>query len=596
MLTTEFVKRYLREYPPTHKFYRESIEIHERICVHADGEYPKELIEVARPNEADEYKAYRQQVYTPVTKTWHSKVVKTITKGHRAEDWGITWKKDNKGAVPKDETLQQYTTVNYPYFDSVENWAFSIALPSMLNDPDGVIAVYPLPKQTDSDTEYLRPYTNYFSSKQVIDFKDGEFAVLLDEKKSIVTVKDEQVEEGMIFHFFDENQYWYVVQIGEKDSYRFTINIDQNGNEISFTQHNAGHLPVFKLGGVIKEFCDGNILWDSFISDCVNNWNEAVRRYSDHQVNMVLHLHPFEWEIMDTPCKVCSGTGKQTVVWKEIKETHTCGACQGSGNVSVKTPFGKKLIRPSSKTGPNDSIAIPTPPAGIIERDIGSIDFLKKEYESQIREGLAAINMEWIMDVPLTTSGISKEKDREEATTFFHEVYRHFILNVLYPSYYFIAKWRYPTATEEEVEYNMPSIKIPVKFDLVTAELVGEKLKTAIESKFNPMIVNKLSIEYAKKELGDDAMEIKKLETILQMDPLPNKTVDEKMTDLSSQSISIESYILSENINGFIERAMSEDEKFLNKTYAEKTAVFNVYIKEVMDSNARNIIPMVANG
>jgi hypothetical protein len=586
MLTEEFVKRYFTERPPTHKFYDQSVAVHERINVHASGEYPKDLIEVARPNEADEYKLYRQQVFTPVTKTWYSKVEKTIAKGHRAEDWGITWR-DNKGPIPEDETLKYYTTINYPYFDSIENWFFSIGLPKMLNDPDGAIAVYPLPKLTDNDTEYLRPYNHFFCSRNVIDYKESEYAVLMDENKSIVTISGDPVQEGMIYHFFDSNSYWYAEQVGEKDSYRF---------EIKIIEHNIGSPPVFLLGGVIKDFCDGYILWDSFIADCINNWNEAVRRYSDHQVNMVLHLHPFEWEIMDTPCKVCSGTGKETIIWKDTKETHNCSGCGGSGNISVKTPFGKKLIRPATKNGINDSIAIPTPPAGIIERDIGAIDFLKKEYESQIGEGLASINMEWIMEVPMNTSGVSKEKDREEATTFFHEVYRHGIANVMYPSYYFTSKWRYPNISEAETENNMPMIRVPIKFDLVTAELVGQKLKTAIESKFNPMIVNKLNIEYAKKELGDDAIEIKKLETILQMDPLPNKTVEEKMTDLSSQSISIEAYILSENINGFVERAMFEKKDFLAMNYAQKNEIFKGYVKEIMESSKRNLVPMVDNG
>ncbi len=591
MITIDFIKPYFAKNPPTHDFYAESIKIHHDLCIHADGIYPDELVETARPNEADEYKEYRKQVFTPVTKTWFSKVTKTIAKGHRAEDWGITWKQDVKGVIPKDETLEKYTTVNYPYFDSLENWTFSIALPTMLKDPGGVIATFPLPKKTTSDTEYLRPYTHYFCSENVIDFRENNFAVLMDEEKSLVRVGDKLVYEGIILHFFDTDSYLKAVQTGEKDDYDFEIEVSEQG-EIVATEHGIGYLPVTKLGGVVNKFYKGDTLWDSFISDCLNNWNEAIRRYSDHQVNMVLHLHPFEWEMADTPCRVCKGTGKEVTMAKGKKEEYACHVCGGNGHVSIKTPFGKKIIQPTIKKGVNDNTNIPTPPAGIIERDVASISFLKEEYKDQIREGLAAINLEWVMNAPMNVSGESKDKDRAEAQAFFHEVYRHLVLNVMYPHYYFVSKWRYKYLSEEEIEYNLPSIKVPAIFDFDTAETVGVRLKNAIEGKFNPLIVNKLNIEYAKKELGDDSSDVQKMEVMQQLDPLPNKTVDEKMTDLASKSISIESYILSENITSFIERAINEKKDFFKMNYSQKLEVLQPYIKEVINSNKESLVPI----
>lgn len=584
MLTEEFISVYLTKNYPKHHFYQESIDLRDKIAIHAKGLYPAGLIEMARPNEAEEYKDYRKNVFVPKTKKWFSKVKKTMAKGHLAEDWGIYWPSDPGNYAPDGEKLKDYTTLNYPYFDSLENWAFSIAFPSMLEDANSAIAVMPLPKQTDKDTEYLRPYTFYFPCENVIDFKEDQYAVLLDPEKSVVTVLGERKSEGLIFHFFDKESYIRAEQYGEKDEYIFSVSSTADGKDLSPVMHNMGYLPVIKLGGTIMEFVESNKLWDSFVADCVDDWNEAIRRYSDHQVNMVLHLHPFEWEMADTPCKVCKGTGEESYVYNNEIGKVKCTSCGGNGHVSIKTPFGKKVIQPAITRGVNEAVNIPTPPAGIIERDIASISFLQEEYKDQIRSGLAAINLEWLMDVPLSVSGESKAMDRQEAVTFFHEVYRHFVLNVMTPLYYFVAKWRYSTVGEDQINKMMPYINIPKKFDLVTADLVGVRLKNAIESKFNPLIVDRLNIEYAKKEFGEGSDNLKRIECIQQLDPLPNKTDDEKMTAYSSKAITLKAYILSENLPAFVERAIFENKDFLNKNYAQKMEILEKYVEEVESS------------
>ena len=57
--------------------------------VHAKGEYSAELMDHARPNEEDQYKEYRKNVFKSATKKSFGRVVTTLSKVRLAEDWRI---------------------------------------------------------------------------------------------------------------------------------------------------------------------------------------------------------------------------------------------------------------------------------------------------------------------------------------------------------------------------------------------------------------------------------------------------------------------------------------------------------------------------
>src|SRR5690606_586538 len=298
------------------------------------------------------------------------------------------------------------------------------------------------------------------------------------------------VREGRILYLFDKDEVVKIEQTGRKEDFEFV-------ETLRFT-HEFGYMPVFKMGGFVEKFQNGEFLYKSFFTDVLDSWDEALRRYSDHQVNMVLHLHPYEWEIADSECSVCKGTG-------QIKDrapngrmlTGSCHSCNGVGRNSVTTPFGRKLIKPVHTAGVGNSFQIPTPPAGIINRDIQSIGFLKQEYKDQIKEGLSSINMEFVMDEPELNSGVAKTVDREELYNFVGTFYEHVVNNILIPCYYFINAWR---GGQEE---NLPLINVPKKFDLLTSDVISARVKVAKESKFSATIVNRLEIDYARKEFGE---------------------------------------------------------------------------------------------
>jgi hypothetical protein len=587
MLTDELIKSYLIEPSKIvkHPFYDRSVLITNKLEAHSKGKFPKDIIEVTRPNETAEQKRYRKEVFTPVTKTYFSKVVSTISKIGRAEDWKIEMPEQNK--VADGETLEDYTCESFPNFDSIPNWFFSIQLREMCDDPNGVIAVFPYPKKDpNNDSEYLRPFPFWFESEDVINFIEGELAVLRSNEKSYVTVNGKPVKNGIVYYMIDTDSWTKCIQVGEQSAYKFTYEVKS---------HWMGSLPCFKIGGIIEEFENGEMLYDSFVGDCLPFWDEALRRHSDLQVQMVLHVHSEKWEIEDSPCKTCAGSGKVRSTFMGAGENWmTCGTCNGSGGGTSRSPFNVKLIKVAQKTSASESMAIPTPPMDYIRKPIEETQFIHDQVDENITKGLAAINMEFLMSQPQVNSGVAKTMDRQEMNSFFYMIARHIVKNILDPVYYYVAKWRYGmNYTEKELMAILPEINIPTDFDVLTQDAIIQRIAAAKTSGISQTLMSSLQIDYAKKEFGDNSDQVEMLESVLELDPLPGKTEDEKMTILSNKGTTIESYILSANITSFVNRATSENENFNELEYQEKLNILNDYVAEITGSNKKDVIPVV---
>lgn len=582
MLTPQNIIPFVSEPPLRHKYYKDSVDMYEDLKVHSDGVYPCRLLDVARPNEESVYKEYRKDVYEPITKTFWGKILNTLAKIRRAEDFDIDFKSDTSNG----KAFKEYCTQSFPIFDSIENWFFTFGIKTKCNDANGVYAVIPLEKQDiNNDTELWRPFVVTFNSPQVLMFKQA-YCILEDCEKSKYQ-KGDVKKEGKIIHAIDTEVYQKYDQTNETDSGEpiFTL--------VREIVHNFGYMPAFKVGGKINEFESNEILYDSHIADCMPFWNEAIRRYSDHQVNMVLHLHPDAWEIADSECPTCKGKGKITEIDGKRTHTSTCGRCNGGGNVTVKTPFGRKIIRPAQQVGVNGTVNIPTPPMGYANRDIDSIAFLKQEYKDDIRDGLAAINLENLMNEPMVNSGVAKVMDKQEQEAFLYDFFRDCVFNNLTPIYYFCAKWMFgATMSEEEIMKLIPVIELPQNFSIINSDALALSVRNSIDGKFNPLITANLELQYAKKEMGEESLQVLFLENMLILNPLPNKTVDEKLADLTAKVITQEAYIISENLYSFLVRANESNKKFFELPYYDKMKVIEGYANEIVAKNKAVIIPI----
>ena len=596
MLTPDIIQPFLSKDAkdiPFYKYRNDAIDMAEDIEVHACEGSPRRLLDIARPNEAEIYKQYRLAVYEPITSVPWTKASNVVKKIDSSDNFSINFP-EQKGAAPNKNDLKKYLEVDFPFFDSLRNWCFSFFIDKMLEDPNAVCVVLPLAKKDPlDDTELLRPYPSIYASENVYYFEDNTLCVIIKDEKSLVKVGDKEVYGGNIFLSIDRDSYAISTQIGNKDDYEYQtviyplLNLDPNGQS---------YMPAFAVGGIVKEFDMNLRLYKSFFSAMVPMLNEVVRRYSDHQANMALHIHPDRWEMQDTECKVCKGKGVvvRTGAKGDKPVESGCGNCAGTGMVSVKTPFNTKLIKVAVKSGMNDSINVPTPPMGYINRDIASIDFLDKEVDKRIMQALSSINFEFINQQPLVNSGEAKKVDKEEATAFLVTIFKHVVNNVLYPICYFVNNQRYEYQGAVRFQ-NLPTIPIPSDFNIIYPEDILASIKTAKDSGAPASVLNQLYISLSEKQFGKDSQEHKTNVLILNIDPLTNKTSDEKVVEMTSGGCSKIQFIVSCQLTSFINDAILNDKEFLNKPYKEQKDIIYAMAKAVETQSNSSLIPIVGS-
>lgn len=577
-----------------HFYYDKSNKSCKAFQPHSEGKYPCELIECRRPNEPLEVKEYREKIWVPKTKPTFSRIVNSLSKIRRSPDWSIKYSGlDKFSLIREGETLEDYCEKNFPYFESITNWMFSVCLKPYLTDPNGVILVWPLNTEVEP-TEYLQPYPVIFDCCDVVEYEAEDHAVLNDPMGCYYMSKrgNKMVEEkGKSFYVVD------TVSIQKYDQ------IDSKGNMdmVMDYAHGLGVLPCFKLGGVICESQGNNYLYESRISGILPELDEAVREYSDLQAAKVLHVYPEKWQYTSNECTTCKGTGRrQNPSWfqgcdQAIQAQIDCGNCHGIGYVSAG-PYAIQLVKPI--TAIEGVKQIPTPPAGYVEKDVEIVKLMDESVRQHIYDGLAAINFQELAETPMNESGVAKAVDRDEQNNTVHAIAED-LVKIMDKLYHLIADYRYMTQYSfDEIVQMLPAIAVPEKFDLFSITNLQENLKNAKTDKLNPVIQNAMEVDYAGKLFNTDPSIRDMVALTIKLDPLPNITEDEKMSRLSNKGILPESYIISSNINEFVQRAIDEDNKFVEKPLKEQKEVMLKYADEVLGKldTGKKIIDNSLNG
>jgi len=563
----------------SHYYYDKSVKSCKAFAPHADGTYPTELINCRRPNEPLEVQEYRKEIWVPKTKPTFWRIVSSLSKIRRSPDWSIKYPEDLKSKFSKireGETLQDYCEVNFPYFGSVTNWLFSVCLKPYLTDPNGVIMVWPLSTEVEQ-TDFVEPYPTIFESCDVVEYVAEESAVLNDPAGCYYFVKkgNKMVEEkGKAYFVVDNVSIQKFEQTNAKGDYSRVLDY----------QHNLNYLPVFKLGGVICEAQGSNYLYESRISGILPELDEAVREYSDLQAAKVLHVYPEKWQYTSNECTTCKGTGqRQNPAWSagcdsSISAQVDCHACKGIGYVSAG-PYSIQLVKPVSAI--EGQRQIPTPPAGYVEKDVEIVKLMDDSVRQHIYDGLAAINFQELAEVPMNESGVAKAVDRDEQNNTVHAIAED-LVKIMDQIYYLVAAYRYIGTYPMEFEEMLPEIAVPEKYDLFSISNLQQDLKAAKDAKLNPVIQNAMEVDYAGKLFNTDPGVRDLVALTIKLDPLPNISEDEKMSRLSNKGILPESYIISSNINEFVQRAIDEDPKFASQALKDQKGVMMKYAGEVL--------------
>lgn len=566
-ITAEFIKRAIAG---KHYNYYTNCELSQKIRIHADGTVPENLIFNRRPSEPEEIKAYRKSIYVPKTKNPISKVINSLEKIRRSQDWNIDYDKDEfPKNIAQNETLDVYCEEKYPNHSSVTNWCFSELLKEYLLDANGVIAVVPesIPTQTN---EYIKPIALFFQSTQVVDFVPNEYAVFLSKDTSTYRTPSGKIERtnGSIYWVLTTTQ---VVKYEQ-------INAQKDLQATEIYDHNIGVLPAFKAGGLFLKRQNNETIYESRISSMIPSLDEAAREYSDLQAEIVQHIHSEKYAYTNTECPTCKGVGTHLVDGEKVE----CTRCGGTGSILNTSPYGMHLIKVS---GLNES-QIPAPPIGYIQKTSDIAKLQDERVRQHLYDALSTLNMEFLAEVPLSQSGTAKQVDKDELNNFVNSIAED-VVRILDNVYFFINEYRYNRIIEdnEKRKLMLPSIAVPTKYDMISSSVLLADLTTAKNAKVSPIILQAMEVEYAKKKFNTHQEIAYESEAIFELDPMYGVTDDEKMIRLSNNGVSEIDYIISCNIMPFVKRASKDEETFYKLTYDQQMEQMKKYAIEVQNAN-----------
>lgn len=548
----------------------ECMVLAKQLSVHANGEMPSEKIMSRRPSEPEEIKNYRKTIYVPKTKQAISKVIHSLEKIRRAQDWNIAYDPEAiPSVVAENETLERYCEQNYPQFTSLTNWAFAELLKRSLIDANGIVAVI-MEKLPQSKSEYCKPVARFFGCEQIVEYVEDEYIVLKSKDTTTYYVETKNGKgrrintNGAIYYILTKNEFLKYEQVG-------TDKFDQK----QIFHHNCDRLPAWKVGGLYYARKNNDTIYESRLAGMVPDLDEAAREYSDLQVEIIQHIHSEKYAYTNTECTACKGTGH---VKGEDGKQVTCSHCNGTGRVLNTSPFGIHLID-AARAG---ELQVPTPPIGYIQKDPQIAQLQDTRVRNHIKDALAAVNMEFLAETPIDQSGAAKAYDANELNNFVNSIAEDLVRN-LDNVYYFINEYRYRTIvpSDEKRRAMLPHVNVPTKFDIANTTILMQELQGARQAEANPETLRVLETNYAKMQFNTSPEVAELLETVFDLDPLFGVKEENKMTMLQNGGITETAYIISCNIHAFVRRAIFEDKEFCTKDFKEKMKVLEKYADDV---------------
>ena len=230
--------------------------------------------------------------------------------------------------------------------------------------------------------------------------------------------------------------------------------------------------------------------------------------------------------------------------------------------------------------------AIPAPPIGYVQKSTDIAKFEDEHVRQHIYDALAAVNMEFLAETPLSQSGVAKAFDRDELNNFVNAIAED-IVHILDRVYFFISEYRYSVIVPDikKRKLLLPTINVPTKYDILNTSALMAELKAARDANVNPMILRELEVDYAKKQFNTSPEIARTVEITFDLDPLFGMTEESKMTVLQNNGITEKDYIISCNIQTFVRRAIRENEKFFEMEYTKQVDILKKYAEEVQKEN-----------
>lgn len=567
-----------------HPLYKKTVEHAEEMAVHIYGEKPMFLLKRARPREDDEVAAYRIENYEPTTKAGADKAIDIVGKIFNPSLYSITFKEQNV----ESKELQGYTLEYYPNYNSLATYDKEVLLRKMIADPNAVLAIKP-GEVPELDTQRIKPVSVIYGSVNVWDYEKDYFLIY----------DREEVINGV--------QYYYFYYYDKTDYIEFSVYYVASDQSIFTTEedrytHGFKEIPAWFLRGKSKCLDDGSILYESFFSSALPDWNLAVIHNSDLLGAYITHMHPqkyelaeecnfkFKFEGRDYPCR--GGTVKYPGTHgSELGETMDCPHCGGSGYSSVKSPYGTyQFSRSKLEEGAPSGLQ----PVGYITIPVEATKMLEERCEKLMEKGMSAINMDVENKIGENQSGVAKVIDRSAQYDTLATISDVMFGIHLQNQYYFTNKYMFAieaSSANKKEDKNLPEINKPTQFDVLSTSELINNFAIASKSGVDKNYLRSKAIEIANRDFSTSPDIRLYLVTTLNLDPLYGFVQDEINLGVQNGVIKKTDWTIHENLKPFMDRAIQENKAFLKLEKDKQLEVLQKYADELVKSEKPAVDP-----
>lgn len=214
------------------------------------------------------------------------------------------------------------------------------------------------------------------------------------------------------------------------------------------------------------------------------------------------------------------------------------------------------------------------------------VDKMDAQVEKQSYQSLAAINMQFLYQVPLNQSGVAKEVDRDESNNFVYSVAEDTVF-VMDRVYYFTTLYRNAALIGRTNALKLlPKINVPEKYDLLSSSYLMDEIQKAKNAGVSELIVAIMENEYTQKKFHSHPDLLKILNLAFKLDPLVGVSDEDKALRLTNNGITQLSYVMSSNIISYVKAALYADNNFASKPYADQVAVIQQMAQQTIDSSS----------
>lgn len=540
------------DYPGREK----TVKIARRLAPHVFGEDPVEIISKQRPNEPDDVKKYRVDVWEPETTAFFGRFFNVVSRIGAPSAFAITY--PPSPSIIGDDSFEQYAENEYGDFKSIHNFTFEVLHQWIYGDPNAVLAIFDPHIEFDevgniSDEYTPNPQPFIYPSEYVVWKRERKEYLIKTDYKSPVLINQETVMKGKVYLYADQASIYFMRQFGQQSEHKFEV--------IKWQDHYVPNTtPCITLGGDLKT--KGSKKWyESFIQPAVADWNKYIGSRSDLDAWKTRTMYPVP-VIAAADCPTCKTSKRKGYLPDQASDWIKCDSCGGSGKTMMT--FGPmaalhidKDRHPDMK--PQDAIFYPTIDTSLFEPAF-------KDLENFERKGFAALNMEMLASTPANESGRAKAIDRKPL--------EDFLLRIA-ARVYFLIDWQYKVSAYERyggleaaqpgsfVEDLLPEITRPYKLSYETLEMLFDELQKSTSGGAHSSIIRAENKEIASRKYGPESLMTKRIQAEIDLDPHVGAGADDLLSANAIGATDKLSLFIHWNIKQLVDTAINQNEGFL---------------------------------